>query len=206
VTFTRAEWARLRASTPLSLTEAELETLRGINERISMEEVAEVYLPLARLLHLYVEATTQLSQVTDRFLGKPATRVPYVVGIAGSVAVGKSTTARLLQTLLARFPEHPRVDLVTTDGFLYPNKVLVERGLMMKKGFPESYDLRALLRFLADVKAGMPGVAAPLYSHLAYDIVEGQAQLVCRPDIVIVEGLNVLQTGDARASTRPRIV
>src|SRR4051794_7738399 len=197
VTFTRDEWARLRAATPLSLTETELETLRGINERISMEEVAEVYLPLARLLHLYVEATTQLSQVTDRFLGKPATRVPYVVAIAGSVAVGKSTTARLLQALLARFPEHPRVDLVTTDGFLYPNKVLAERGLMTKKGFPESYDLRALLRFLADVKAGVPEVAAPLYSHLAYDIVDGGAQVVCRPDVVIVEGLNVLQGGGA---------
>jgi type I pantothenate kinase len=200
VTFSREEWSQLRAATPLTLTEAELTTLRGINEHISMEEVAEVYLPLARLLHLYVEATQQLSQVTDRFLGRPGGTVPYVVAIAGSVAVGKSTTARLLQTLLARWPEHERVDLVTTDGFLYPNKVLAERDLMARKGFPESYDLRALLQFLADVKAGAPEVVAPLYSHLAYDIVEGEAQVVSRPDIVIIEGLNVLQTGDQRAT------
>jgi type I pantothenate kinase len=200
VTFSREEWSRLRAATPLTLTEAELEALRGINEHISMEEVAEVYLPLARLLHLYVEATQQLSQVTDRFLGKPAGTVPYVVAIAGSVAVGKSTTARLLQALLARWSEHQRVDLVTTDGFLYPNKVLAERGLMTRKGFPESYDLRALLQFLADVKAGVPEVTAPLYSHLAYDIIEGEAQVVSQPDIVILEGLNVLQAGDQRAT------
>ena len=164
-----------------------------------MEEVAEVYLPLARLLHLYVEATQQLSQVTDRFLGKPAGRVPYVLAIAGSVAVGKSTTARILQALLTRWPEHPRVDLVTTDGFLFPNKILAERGLMTKKGFPESYDVRALVQFLADIKAGVPEVAAPLYSHLAYDIIDGEAQVVSRSDIVIIEGLNVLQTGDTRA-------
>ena len=199
VSFTREEWARLRASEPLSLTEAELEALRGINERVSLEEAAEVYLPLARLLHLYVEATQHLSQVTDRFLGKPAGKVPYVVGIAGSVAVGKSTTARLLQSLLARWSEHGRVDLVTTDGFLYPNRILVERDLMSRKGFPESYDLRRLLGFLADVKAGVPEVAAPLYSHLHYDIVEGEAQVVSRPDVVVVEGLNVLQTGDGRS-------
>jgi type I pantothenate kinase len=198
VSFSRDEWAALRASTPLPLSERELETLRGINERISLDEVTEVYLPLARLLHLHVEASRALAQVTDTFLGKPAGAAPYVIGIAGSVAVGKSTTARILQALLSRWDGHPRVDLVTTDGFLFPNRVLAERGLMTRKGFPESYDLRHLLSFLADVKAGVPEVAAPLYSHLAYDIVEGEEQVVRRPDVVIVEGLNVLQTGDLR--------
>ncbi|HEX5724318.1 MAG TPA: type I pantothenate kinase [Longimicrobiaceae bacterium] len=193
--LTRAEWARLRGSTPLTLSQADLEALRSTDEFISMDEVEQIYLPLSRLLNLYVAAAQQLYRVTDTFLGSPAARVPYVVGVAGSVAVGKSTTARVLQALLARWPDHPRVDLVTTDGFLYPNRVLEERGIMHRKGFPESYDLRRLVRFVADVKSGRGEVAAPVYSHLTYDIVPDGVQMVRRPDIMIVEGLNVLQTG-----------
>src|SRR5947209_9975033 len=189
--FTHEAWGRLRADTPLTLSEADLTQLRGLNERVSLDEVVEIYLPLSRLLNLYVAATQELYRATATFLGSDAAKVPYVIGMAGSVAVGKSTTARILQALLARWPHHPKVDLVTTDGFLYPNRVLAERGLMGRKGFPESYDLRALIRFLADVKAGVPEVSAPLYSHLAYDIIDGEAQVVNRPDVVIVEGLNV---------------
>jgi type I pantothenate kinase len=200
ITFPREEWAGLRAATPMTLSEDELHALRGINEHISLEEVAETYLPLSRLLNLYVAATQDLFHTTDLFLGQPANKVPYVIGIAGSVAVGKSTTARILQALLARWPDHPAVDLVTTDGFLHPNAVLEERGIMNRKGFPESYDVRRLLRFLADVKAGVEEVAAPVYSHVIYDIVPGEAQIVRRPDIVIVEGLNVLQTGDGNGN------
>jgi type I pantothenate kinase len=198
VRFTREEWARLRAATPLTLTEADLEHLRGINERIDLDEVADIYLPLSRLLNLYIAASQNLHRVSDTFLGSPAAKVPYVIAIAGSVAVGKSTTARILQALLARWPDHPQVDLVTTDGFLFPNRALEERGLMDRKGFPESYDLRRLVRFLADVKSGRPEVHAPVYSHLTYDIVPGDEQVVRHPDIVIIEGLTVLQTGDGR--------
>jgi type I pantothenate kinase len=196
VTFTRDEWSRLRAATPLTLTNADLKTLRGINEDVSLDEVAEVYLPLSRLLNLYVAAAQGLHRVTDLFLGKPARPVPYIVGIAGSVAVGKSTFARILRALLARWPNHPQVALVTTDGFLYPNGVLEERGLMNRKGFPESYDLRRLTRFMAELKSGADAARAPLYSHLAYDIVPGEETIVEQPDIVLVEGLNVLQTPD----------
>jgi type I pantothenate kinase len=198
VSFTREEWARLRAATPLTLTAADLDALRGINENISLEEVADIYLPLSRLLNLYVAATHSLHQATDTFLGQLPAKVPYVIGIGGSVAVGKSTTARILQALLARWPIHPKVDLVTTDGFLYPNQVLEERGLMQRKGFPESYDVRRLVRFVADVKSGRPEVAAPVYSHLTYDIVPDAVTVIRQPDIVIVEGLNVLQTSDGR--------
>jgi type I pantothenate kinase len=195
-TFTRAEWARLRAATPLTLTDEDLVQLRGVNEYVSLDEVRDVYLPLSRLLNLYVGAAQGLHVVADLFLGKPANPVPYIVGIGGSVAVGKSTFARILQALLARWPNHPKVDLVTTDGFLYPNRILEQRGLLNRKGFPESYDLRLLLRFLSDLKSGAEEVRAPVYSHLIYDIVPGQETAVRQPDIVLVEGLNVLQTPD----------
>jgi type I pantothenate kinase len=200
--FTRAEWARLRASTPLPLSEAQLRPLAGVNERVSLGEVADIYLPLSRLLNLYVAATQQLHAATETFLGSPGARIPYVIGIAGSVAVGKSTTSRVLQALLSRWPGHPTVDLVTTDGFLLPKKTLEAKGLMKRKGFPESYDVRRLVRFMADVKAGVPEAAAPMYSHLTYDIVPNEYQFVRQPDIVIVEGLNVLQTGDGRRRMR----
>jgi type I pantothenate kinase len=192
--YSRTEWARLRASTPLTLTETDLEELRGINERIDLDEVADIYLPLSRLLNLYVGATQNLQQITELFLGRLAPRVPYVVGIAGSVAVGKSTFARILQALLSRWPNHPRVELVTTDGFLFDNDELEARGLMNRKGFPESYDVRRLLRFLADLKSGEAVVEAPTYSHVVYDVLP-DAQVVRRPDIVILEGINVLQVG-----------
>ncbi len=194
--FTHSEWGELRANTPLTLTEADLQHLRGINERVSLDEVAEIFLPLSRLLNLRVAATQTLYQATETFLGRTGNQVPFVIGIGGSVAVGKSTTARILQALLARWPNSPRVDLVTTDGFLYPNRVLEARGIMNRKGFPECYDVRRLLQFLGDVKSGYSEVAAPLYSHQIYDIVPGGAQVVRKPDILILEGLNVLQTGE----------
>jgi type I pantothenate kinase len=204
LTFTHEEWGRLRAATPLTLTEADLATIYGLNEHISLTEVEEIYLPLSRLLNLHVAAAQRLSTVTDAFLGTPPTKIPYIIAVAGSVAVGKSTTARLLQALLARWPNHPRVDLITTDGFLLPNHVLEARGLMKRKGFPESYDRRRLLQFLSDVKAGVGTVEAPKYSHVTYDIVPGERQVVSRPDILIVEGLNVLQTSGGKAGPAPR--
>ncbi len=202
VELSRAEWARLRESTPLPLSEAQLRPLGGLTERVSLDEVSDIYLPLSRLLNLYVGATQSLHRATNTFLGAAGLRVPYVIGLAGSVAVGKSTAARILQALLSHWPSHPRVDLVTTDGFLLPQRVLEARGLMQRKGFPESYDQRRLVRFMADVKSGVPEVQAPVYSHLAYDIMPGQFQTVSQPDIVIVEGLNVLQTSTGR-SGRP---
>jgi len=195
IPFSRDEWADLRAATPLTIREKDLEALRGINEQIDLEEVTAVYLPLTRLLNLYVSATQNLHKVSATFLGTMAPKVPYVIGIAGSVAVGKSTFARILQALLARWPEHPKVDLVTTDGFLFPNAVLEGRGIMNRKGFPESYDTKALLQFLRGLKSGQPEVLAPMYSHIVYDIVEGQEIAVRQPDILILEGLNVLQVG-----------
>lgn len=200
--FSREEWAKLRAFTPLPLTESDLATLRGINEMISLEEVADIYLPLSRLLNLYVSAVQAMNKATDTFLGHLPARIPYVIGIAGSVAVGKSTIARVLQALLSRWPDHPKVDLITTDGFLLPTKVLQKRGLMKRKGFPESYERMALLRFLAQIKRGQAEVASPVYSHLIYDILEGEVKMVNQPDILIVEGLNVLQTGTARRSSK----
>lgn len=204
LSFSREEWAALRDATPLPLTEEELNRLRGLNEPISLREVEEVHLPISRLLNLYVTATQQLHQVTSTFLNTPAPKVPYLIGLAGSVAVGKSTTARLLQSLLSRWPDHPRVALVTTDGFLYPNAVLEQRGIMHRKGFPESYDLRRLLAFVRDVKSGRPAVTAPVYSHLHYDILPDAVQAIEQPDILILEGLNVLQKGETSGDS-PRV-
>ncbi len=204
IDFEHDEWAAMRANTPMTLDEDDLARLRGINEEISLDEVAQIYLPLSRLLNLYVAASQQLYKVTDTFLGQPAERVPYVIGVAGSVAVGKSTVARVLQALLARWPDHPKVDLVTTDGFLHPNAYLEEHNLMDRKGFPESYDVRRLVRFMAAVKAGNRNVPVPVYSHLAYDVVPGEDRVTDQPDILIVEGLNVLQTGDG-AATRAKV-
>lgn len=196
--FGRAEWARLREEHPMSLTQDDLTRLRGLGDRVDLREVEEVYLPLSRLLHFYVEATHGLRLATSEFLGERPTRVPFIVGVAGSVAVGKSTTARILKELMSRWPHTPRVQLVTTDGFLYPNAVLEERGLLERKGFPESYDRRALLRFVADVKSGMPRVEAPQYDHLTYDVLPDPV-VIPKPDVLIVEGLNVLQPPMIRA-------
>jgi type I pantothenate kinase len=193
--FDRDTWRGLRNSMPQVLTEAEVKKLAGIGENINLEEVADVYLPLSRLIHMQVAARQALTQATEQFLGNPPSHVPFVIGVAGSVAVGKSTTARLLQVLLERWDTHPKVDLVTTDGFLYPTRILQERGLMSRKGFPESYDRRSLMRFVTDVKSGKEVVRAPLYSHVSYDIVPNEYQMVNQPDILILEGLNVLQTG-----------
>jgi type I pantothenate kinase len=190
--FTRDEWARLRADTALTLTIDDLRKLQSIHDPISLEEVIAIYLPLSRLLALYVAATQGLFKATQRFLGADDGKVPYIIGVAGSVAVGKSTTSRVLKALLTRWPNTPKVDLVTTDGFLHPNARLIRDGLMERKGFPESYDGAALIRFLAEVKAGQRNVAAPVYSHLIYDVVPGERVVVDRPDILIVEGLNVL--------------
>ena len=192
--FTASEWGRLRADTPLTLSEEELKELRGRGERVSLEEVSEIYLPLSRLLNLYAGATHDLYRVTSGFLGRAHSKVPYIIGIAGSVAVGKSTSARILRELLARWPDHPKVDLITTDGFLYPNAVLEERGLMERKGFPESFDTKRLLTFLSNIKAGCRKAQAPVYSHFSYDILENEQTIVDQPDILIVEGLNVLQS------------
>lgn len=199
LSFTREEWSRLRDNIPLTLSEGDLAPLRGLNEQLDLQEVVDIYLPLSRLLNLYVAATQGLYRATNTFLGYQTTRVPFIIGIAGSVAVGKSTTARILRELLSHWANHPDVDLITTDGFLYPNRVLEERGLMNRKGFPESYDVRRLIRFLAAVKSGQPEVVAPVYSHLRYDIMPGEGQVVRSPNILIIEGLNILQTNHGRA-------
>jgi type I pantothenate kinase len=193
--FSRAEWAARRADTPMTLRPAEITRLRSMHDRLDMSEVEEIYLPLSRLLSLYVAATQGLFRAQQGFFGTEDAKMPYIIGVGGSVAVGKSTTARVLQALLARWPNVPKVDLITTDGFLYPNAILEREGLMEKKGFPESYDLPALLRFLSDIKAGHRPVRAPVYSHLVYDVLPNHWVEIDRPEILVVEGLNVLQAG-----------
>jgi type I pantothenate kinase len=194
VELDRESWQALRSATPLPLTPGELDALRGLRDPIDIAEVEEIYLPLSRLLNLFVSADGRLRDTVAAFLSEPVAPTPFIIGIAGSVAVGKSTISRLLRTLLARWPEHPNVELVTTDSFLYPNAVLTERGLMDRKGFPESFDRRALMRFVSAIKAGASEVSIPVYSHLGYDITPDARQVIRRPDILIVEGLNVLQT------------
>ncbi|EPM9375091.1 type I pantothenate kinase [Vibrio parahaemolyticus] len=194
LSFNRAEWAELRNSVPMTLSEDDLKALQGINENLTMEEAVEIYLPLSRLLNLYVQARQSRNSVLQQFLNTEEHAPPFVIGIAGSVAVGKSTTARILKALLSRWENHPKVALVTTDGFLYPKKVLEERGIMHRKGFPESYDIKRLVEFVSDVKAGKPNLEVPVYSHITYDITD-ELKKVDRPDVLIIEGLNVLQSG-----------
>lgn len=193
--FTRAQWAALRDDTPMTLTPDEVARMHSMHDRLDKREVEEIYLPLSRLLSFYVDAAQRLFVAERQFLGIEDRKMPFIIGVAGSVAVGKSTTARVLQALLARWSPRPKVDLVTTDGFLYPNEKLERDGLMGRKGFPESYDLPALLAFLSDIKSGRRPVRGPIYSHLTYDIVPNEGVEIDRPDILIVEGLNVLQTG-----------
>ncbi|PHN87827.1 type I pantothenate kinase [Vibrio splendidus] len=194
MSFDRAQWSELRNLVPMTLSESDLKELQGINEKLTMEEAVEIYLPLSRLLNLYVAARQNRNSVLHQFLDKKETAPPFIIGIAGSVAVGKSTTARLLKALLSRWDNHPKVELVTTDGFLYPNEMLQEKGLMSKKGFPESYDIKALVNFVSDVKACKRNVTAPVYSHLTYNITK-EVKEVDLPDVLIIEGLNVLQSG-----------
>lgn len=194
LSFDRANWAELRNSVPMTLSEDDLIALQGINENLTMEEAVEIYLPLSRLLNLYVQARQSRNSVLQQFLNTEEHAPPFVIGIAGSVAVGKSTTARILKALLSRWENHPKVSLVTTDGFLYPKKVLEEKGIMHRKGFPESYDIKHLVEFMSDVKAGKPDLEVPVYSHITYDITD-ERKKVDRPDVLIIEGLNVLQSG-----------
>ncbi|MGG1573385.1 type I pantothenate kinase [Fictibacillus sp. NRS-1165] len=193
LSFSRSEWASLYSADIQPLTEWEISELQGINENVSLDEVSSIYLPLCRLLNLHVTASQQLHQQSNAFLRKQMKKPPFIIGIAGSVAVGKSTTSRIIQALLSRWPNTPKVELVTTDGFLFPNAVLEQKGLMGRKGFPESYDLKGLIHFLSDLKSGNPVVEAPIYSHLEYDILPDKVQTISAPDIVIVEGINVLQ-------------
>lgn len=194
LSFTRQQWAELRNSVPMTLSEEDLRELQGVNESLTMEEAVEIYLPLARLLNLYVAARQSRNTVLNNFLGNQESAPPFIIGIAGSVAVGKSTTARLLQALLSRWDNHQKVELVTTDGFLYPKHVLDERDIMHRKGFPESYDIKRLVQFVSDVKAAKPNLEVPVYSHITYDITD-EVKVVDRPDVLIIEGLNVLQSG-----------
>lgn len=193
--FNRNQWAILRNSIPLTLTKPEISNLKGINEELSIKEVVEVYLPLSRLLNFYISANLRRQTILEQFLDTNTQSIPYIIGIAGSVAVGKSTTARVLQALLSRWPEHRAVELVTTDSFLHPNRILKERDLMKKKGFPQSYDIHSLINFVSKVKSGAPRVTTPVYSHLLYDILPKNKKVIFQPDILILEGLNVLQSG-----------
>lgn len=203
--FEREQWAKLRDNVELTLSEADIDQLQGINESLSMQEVVDIYLPLSRLLNLYVGAREHRHTVRDQFLDSKNEKVPYIIGIAGSVAVGKSTSARILQALLSRWPEHPKVALVTTDGFLRPNQDLVVRNLMHKKGFPESFDTKALIEFVSAIKSGKKQISAPIYSHLTYDIIPDQSVKLDQPDIVILEGLNVLQTAQNEPEQASRV-
>ncbi|PIZ04146.1 MAG: type I pantothenate kinase [Gammaproteobacteria bacterium CG_4_10_14_0_8_um_filter_38_16] len=205
LTFSRKEWLAFRHDAPLTLNEADLDALHGQNETVSLREVVEIYLPLSRLLSLYVTGMQSLHKASQQFLGIPEPKVPYIIGVAGSVAVGKSTTSRVLKALLSRWPDHPSVTVVTTDGFLYSNEVLEEQGLMNRKGFPESYDLAALLQFMQEVKSGKNKVKAPVYSHQSYDIIPDEFVEVNKPDILILEGLNILQTGMAKLGQQPSL-
>jgi type I pantothenate kinase len=195
VQFDRTQWATLRDSVPLPLKEAEITKLKGINEDLSLDEVVQIYLPLSRLLNFYISSNLRRQAVLEQFLGTDGQKIPYIIGIAGSVAVGKSTAARVLQALLSRWPEHRSVELITTDGFLYPNQILQQRGIMKKKGFPQSYDMHRLVNFVSEIKSGAKSVTAPVYSHLIYDIIPDHQKVINQPDILILEGLNVLQSG-----------
>ena len=201
--FTKAAWSHLRADEPMTLDASDIQRLRALTDPISLTEAEEIYLPLSRLISLYVEATQELHTASTRFLGADTLRVPYIIGVAGSVAVGKSTTSRILRALLRRWKTSPKVDLVTTDGFLFPNSILAARGLMDRKGFPESYDRARLISFLSDIKSSRPEVRVPVYSHLVYDVVPGEEIVVDRPDILIVEGLNILQPGELPRDGKP---
>ncbi len=203
--FNRDKWATLRQSEPMTLTQEELEELKGINEELSMEEVQDIYLPLTRLLSYYVNATKSRQAAMMEFLNEKALKIPFIIGVAGSVSVGKSTTARVLEALISRWKENSKVALITTDGFLYPNAILEEKGLMLKKGFPQSYDIHRLLQFVSDVKSGKPEVKAPKYSHLIYDVIPDEYEIIKQPDILIIEGLNVLQSGMDYPKSKPRV-
>ena len=200
LSFDRQRWAELRKSVPLTLTEQDLKPLLGINEELSLDEVRTIYLPLVRLINYYIDENIRRQNVLRRFLGEQSTNVPYIISIAGSVAVGKSTSARILQSLLSHWPKQRKVDLITTDGFLHPLAYLQEHNLLHKKGFPISYNTPQLIRFLADIKSGKPNVTAPIYSHLTYDIIPDQFNVIHQPDILILEGLNVLQPNRNQAN------
>lgn len=201
--FTKDQWSDLRNGQPMTLNADDIDRLRALTDPISLAEAEDIYLPLSRLLAYYVEAIQGLHDVSSRFLNTPGDKVPFIIGVAGSVAVGKSTTSRILRALLSRWPSSPKVDLVTTDGFLYPNKVLEARGLMQRKGFPESYDRARFVNCLGDIKSGKAKVSVPVYSHLVYDVVPGEEVIIERPDILIVEGLNILQPGELPRDGKP---